>query len=131
LSRFLVAYLIHAFRVALAALVTLLAGFLLWVLIGIVGGATGFRSPALVFVFAVAAFAVGGYVSARYITPGSIVHAVIGAAAVAVLCIALWSTGDVSTLYFALPTVAGGIAALGAAVARAVGAPPDNRWRGP
>ena len=131
MGTFLAAYLVHGFRVALAALTMVLLGVVLWLLFGIGSATIGLRTPVLVFAFAAATFAAGGFVSARYITPGSVIHPVIAAVAVAVLCIAMWSAGDVSPLYVGVPVVAGVIAAIGAAAARVVGAPPNNRWRGP
>jgi hypothetical protein len=118
----LIAGLFHVVRVALAALVMVALTLALWVFAGITSLIFGVRAPSVVVAVMIAimsiAFAGGGYLSARDITPRSIVHPALGAVAVAMLFEWIFTTGDLGLLAIGLPASAAVLAAGGAALAR-------------
>jgi hypothetical protein len=78
MTTFLVAYLVHAFRVMPAAAAMVVIALPLWFINGVVGRALWIQAPAFVLIssglIAAAAFSIGGYISATRLTPGSILH---------------------------------------------------------
>jgi hypothetical protein len=118
----LIDLLFHGLRAALAAVSMLLIAVGLWLLVGVATVTLGLRSPALVLIgalmIAVGAFAGGGYISARYITPRSWVHPTVAAVILGFLYDSAFTTGDIGELALVLPIAAGAIGAAGAAVAR-------------
>jgi hypothetical protein len=132
---FISAYLVHAVRIALAALVMFIVAIALWVPFGLITGLLGIQTSTLVILSAAvvtfAAFMSGGYFSARHITPGSVLHPVLAAAALGLLYVSIFTRGHVVVLTMGLISAAALVAALGALLGRSLGAPPNNRWRGP
>jgi hypothetical protein len=131
----LVTYLVNAFRVVVVAFIMALTAGLLWLLVGIISSGAGDHSPTFVVVavtaIAAAALFAGGYISARYIAPRALIHPVVAALGVSLLCLLLFASGDVGGLTYALPLVAACLAASGAGVARSIGPPPNNRMERP
>jgi len=116
------ALLAHAFRVLLVVVTMVLVAIGLWLIIGILSATTGIQSPRLVLLsvtaIALAAVSSGGYISARYITPTSLLHPIVAASLVGVLAGAVFTSGDTGALAFGVPIAAAIVAAIGALVAR-------------
>lgn len=134
-STFVSAYLVHVLRVLLAALAIALPGLLLWLLVGLLTGALGVQSPIVVListvVIGICALLGGSFYSARRITPDSILHPVLAAVTVGLVCISAFSSGDVGALSFGLPATAAIVAAIGAFLGRSSRTPPNQRLERP
>jgi hypothetical protein len=72
-----------------------------------------------------------GYVSARRITPNSVLHPVLAAILVALLCLLAFARGNLGLLPVGVISAAAIAGAIGALLARKTATPPNNRWRGP
>jgi hypothetical protein len=134
----LAAYLVHALRVLLAALTMIGIGLALWLLLGVVTSVLGlqeFLGPksALAIVVTVSLLPIfgGGYVSARYITPNSVLSPILAGIVLALLYGWAFASGDVGALRFGIVGAAVAAAALGAVLGRRLRSPPNNRSRGP
>ena len=130
MGTFIAAYLVHAARVAFAACAMLVAGGAIWFVLGVLTAVAGVQTGTVVLVsmavVVLGAVAVGSYVSTRYITPNSILHPVVAAAAMALGAITFAVRGDVGLLPVVVPVCAGAFAALSAYVSRFTAAPPDK-----
>jgi hypothetical protein len=108
----------------------LVAGGVLWLSLGIITAMAGIQTGTVVLaslaVVVLGAVAVGSYVSVRFITPNSILHPVIAAAAVALGAVSLGVRGDVGVLPLVVPLCAGAFAALSAFICRSTRTPPDK-----
>jgi hypothetical protein len=135
------AYFVHSLRVLLAALVMVGMAIALAFLFGILTGVLGVGSPKLLLIGAglmvLIALTGGGYISARYITQNSLLHATIAGALVGLLYVSTSArgTGDYITglwIFGSEAVTSGGIfAALGAVIARRNRMPPNQRLERP
>jgi hypothetical protein len=127
---FIAAYLVHAARVALTGIAMLIAGGVIWLVLGIVTTAAGVQTGTVVLIcmalVVLGAVAVGSFASVRYITPNSVLHPAIAAAGVTLGAVKLLVRGDVGILPILVPLCAGGLAALAALIFRSRGAPPNT-----
>jgi hypothetical protein len=134
LATLVAGYLAHALRVLLAALAMLAIAIALWLLVGILTALLGVRSPTLVLVsaglIALVALIVGGYISAKRITPNSLLHAALAGTVASLLYVCIFTTG-LWTISCSVVVAAGIAAAVGAAIARSRRTRPNNRWSGP
>jgi hypothetical protein len=73
----------------------------------------------------------GGYISARRITPNSVLHPVLAAILVALLCVVAFARGKLGLLPVGIIGAAAIAAAISAFLARMTATPPNNRWKGP
>jgi hypothetical protein len=105
-----IGYLAHLFRILLAAVTMLLLALILWLLAGPTSTILGVQSPTFVLVsvglIAAIAFATGGYVSARYITPRSWLHPVLASVIMSLFYLTMFSSGNVGALDFGIPLIA-------------------------
>jgi hypothetical protein len=122
--------LFNAARVVLAALTMLAIGVALWLAIGIITGVLGVQTPTVVLVgvgaAALVAFGGGGYVSAKRITPGSVLHPAVAGAGLGLTFATLFTKGDVGLPMVVVVTASGIVAAAGAACARPQRIPPKE-----
>ena len=131
MATFVAAYLMHAARVIAAALVMVLTALALWLVIGLLSSMLGLQTSGFVLVSAglIAAVAVlsGGYVSARHITPRSLLHPVLASLSLAVLYLSTFTSGNTGALSLVILAAAAIVAAVGAMFGRYSGKPPNNR----
>ena len=89
--------LFHTLRVVLAALAMIGCEFVLWALANFAILFSGHRDARLILaggaLTSAAAILVGGYISARRITPNSIIHPVLAAIGVSSLYVSLFTKG--------------------------------------
>src|SRR5262245_13568055 len=99
---FVAAYLMHAVRVAFAAVMMILIGAAIWSALCAFGALAGIRSEAAVLVsltvIAIGGIAGGSLFSVRHITPNSVLHPAIAAMTVGVLFVHFATEGDVGLL---------------------------------
>ncbi len=130
LGIFIAAYLIHAARVACAAVAMLVAGGTIWFVLGVLTAMAGIQTGTVVLICLVSvvlgAVAIGSYVSIRCITPNSILHPVIAAAAVALAVVTFAIRGDVGVLPVVVPLCAAAFAVLSAFIARSITTRPNK-----
>jgi len=136
-----VAYLVHAFRVALAALMMIGIGLTLWVLLAVLAVVTSLLgiqasfgpTSALALAVSISLLPIfgGGYLSARYITPNSVLYPILAGTFLALLYGWAAASGDVGFLRFGIVCAGAVAAALGAGLGRRLRSPPNNRWRVP
>jgi hypothetical protein len=102
----------------------LFAVVVLWILVGVVTSVLGIQSPRLLLVCAIslAAFGagIGGYISARYITPKSFPHTIVAAVLIGVIYEHIFTSGDIGALEPSILIGAASFAALGVGVARRI-----------
>lgn len=114
----------------LAALTMLAIGVALWLAIGIITGVLGVQTPKVVLVgvgaVALVAFGTGGYVSAKRITPGSVLHPAVAGAGLALTFGTLFAKGDIGLPMVVIVAACGIVAAAGAAWARSRRIPPKQ-----
>ena len=132
------ALVVHTFRVALAALTMVAIAFTLWLILGVLISMLGLEryfgaTSAFVWVVSITLIPIlaGGYISARRITPNSVVHPVLAAILVALLCLLAFARGELGLLSVGVVGSAAIAAAIGAFLARKTATPPNHRWRGP
>lgn len=127
-----IGYLAQLFKVLLAAIIMLLLALGLWLLVGITSTVLGIQSPTFVLIsvglIAVIAFAAGGYLSARYITPRSWLHPMLASLVIGLLYLTRFSSGEVGALHFGLLLIVSVITAGGAVLGR--NARPSNNSSG-
>jgi hypothetical protein len=127
---FIAAYLSHAARVAFAAGAMLLAGGVIWLVLGVFTAVAGIQAGTVVLIsmaaVVVGAVAIGSYVSLKYITPNSVLHPVIAAAAAALGAVTFAVRGDLGVLPVVVPLCAGAFAAVSAFIVRSFATPPNK-----
>jgi biotin transporter BioY len=112
--------------------------FVLWLVLGITISMLGLEryfGATSAFLWAVSItflpiFA-GGYISARRITPNSVLHPVLAAVLVALLCLLAFARGNLGLLPVGVIGAAAIAGAMGALLGLRTATPPNNRWRGP
>jgi len=138
LNSSLATFVVHCFRVALAALTMIAIAFILWLTLGVLISMLGLEryfgaTSAFLWVISITFIPIlaGGYISARRITPNSVLHPVLAAILVALLCFVAFARGNLGLLPVGIIGAAAIAAAIGAFLARKTATPPNNRWRGP
>jgi hypothetical protein len=111
--------------------------FVLWLTLGVsisMLGVERYIGATLAFLWVVSItflpILAGGYISARRITPNSVVHPVLAAILVALLCLPAFARGDVGLLPVGMISAAVVAAAMGAVLGRKSATRPDNRTNG-
>jgi len=138
LNSSLASFAVHSLRVGLAALTMIAIAFILWLTLGVLIAMLGLEryfgaTSAFLWVVSITFLPIlaGGYISARRITPNSVLHPVLAAILVALLCLLAFARGALGLLPVGMISAAVIAAAIGAVLARNTATPPNNRRRGP
>ena len=113
---------IHLFRAAASALAMLAVGVVAWFAAGfvsaLVGGQTVWFITIAAIVVAIIGICGGTFVSVRFITPGAVLHPVLGTLLLSAVYLKLFTSGDIGFVLFAVPLVAAAVAAASALALR-------------